>query len=68
MYEAQGLANTIRDLLTERHIGDNGANYRITVTDMAGNVAEIWWEDDQWAFDDGFDRAMFQQRTRQRTQ
>lgn len=53
MYEAHALGRWINAALKEAGVRDGGAEYTITVTDTAGNVGTIIYEDDRWAFDDG---------------
>ena len=75
MYEAFHLADSIHRFLngspsfiassTDR-LTDGGARFHITVTDTAGNVAEIEWDSvsQRWTWEDGCALAVLVERIR----
>jgi hypothetical protein len=66
MNEAIHFAGFIGRLLDHANAADGGAQYRILVTDTAGNVSEIEWSPahGQWIAEQGYDLPTLRVRLR----
>ncbi len=66
MHEAVSMAGVVAGLLNRHKVKDGGADYRMVVTDTAGNVAEVLYspEDAQWVADEGYDAETLSMRFR----
>ncbi len=65
MHEALGMAGRICELLKASDAQDRGADYRILVTDTAGNCAEVLWDSEVgWLWEEGFSTDKLLLRTR----
>lgn len=66
MREASALAELIARILNVEKVKDGGADYRVVVTDTAGNVGEVLYspDDEQWVADEGYDSEILGARLR----
>jgi hypothetical protein len=58
MQEAVVLGTELSRLFTDQNLEDGGARYKIVVTDTAGNISEVHWDNEQakWVSKEGVSR------------
>ena len=55
MHEAVVMGTELSRMFTDQNLKDEGAQYKIVVTDTAGNIAEVHWDREQgrWVSEEG---------------